>query len=270
MSPNTELSQSAREVRKDIIRMLEMAGSGHPGGSLSVTDILVSLYDYMKVDSSNPNWEDRDRVILSKGHAAPALYAVLASKGFFSEDEYKKLRKLGGKLQGHPDMNKTPGVDACTGSLGQGMSTAIGVALAGKYQKKSYKVYSILGDGELNEGIVWEAAASAAHFGLDNLTVIVDWNGLQIDGPNEKIMNMGDIASKFKSFGFKVYEVDGHNMEELRQSYEVMTDGKPKCIVAKTIKGKGVSFMEGKVEWHGSPVSRELAEKALNDLEGVI
>lgn len=263
------LEERALKVRKNIISMLEKAGSGHPGSSLSVTDILVSLYDQITIDPQNPKWEDRDRVILSKGHAAPALYAILAEIGFFDEKEFNKLRKLGGKLQGHPDMNKTPGVDACTGSLGQGISTAVGVALAGRVQKKEYHVYAILGDGELQEGIVWEAIMAAAHYKLDNLTLIIDHNGLQIDGENAEIMSLGNLKDKFLANGYKVIETDGHNIEELQEAYKRPTQGKPKCIIAKTVKGKGVSYMENKVEWHGAVVSKENATIALEELGGV-
>lgn len=238
------MEEEALAVRRDIVEMLYRAGSGHPGGSLSVTDILVCLYNRIRVDAEHPDMEDRDRVVLSKGHAAPALYAVLAEHGFFSKEVFKRLRRLGGMLQGHPDMNKTPGVDVCTGSLGLGVSTACGIALAGKVRKKDYRVYAVLGDGELQEGIVWEAMAAAVHHKLDNLTVIVDLNGLQIDGPVEKVMGSGNLKGKFLDYGFKVAEVDGHDFEALDAAIALRADSVPVCILAKTVKGKGVSFME--------------------------
>ena len=268
MSTVEELKITSNRIRKSIITMLAKAGSGHPGGSLSVTDILVTLYDQIKVNSKDPKWEDRDRVVLSKGHAAPALYAVLEDQGFFDQEEFSKLRKLGGKLQGHPDMNKTPGVDVCTGTLGNGFSTAIGIALAGKVQNKDYHVYAILGDGELQEGVVWEAAMSAAHYKLNNLTVILDHNRMQIDGLNDEVMNLGNVKGKFEAFGYEVLEVDGHNIEELQKAYKVKSLDKPICIIANTLKGKGISFMEDKVEWHGNAVNQETYKLAMAELEG--
>ncbi|EIW00398.1 transketolase [Thermoanaerobacter siderophilus] len=264
------LKQKAKEIRKDIITMIAEAESGHPGGSLSCTDILTILYfDKMNIDPENPKWEERDRLVLSKGHAAPALYAVLSERGYFPKEELKTLRQLHSILQGHPDMKSTPGVDMTTGSLGQGLSAANGMAIAGKLDNKNYRVYVILGDGEIQEGQIWEAAMTAAHYKLDNLTAILDYNGLQIDGKNEDVMNIVPVKEKFKAFGWNVIEVDGHNFEELDKAIEEAkeTKGKPTIIIAKTIKGKGVSFMENRVEWHGVAPKKEEAEKALAELE---
>lgn len=262
-----EKETEALQVRRDIVTMLYEAGSGHPGGSLSITEILVSLYHHISIRPKEPEWEDRDRVIISKGHAAPAIYAVLAEHGYFLKDEFKRLRKLGGKLQGHPDMNKTPGIDACSGSLGQGFSTSIGIALAGRVLKKDYHVYVILGDGELQEGIVWEAAMAAAHYKLDNLTMIIDCNGLQIDGATDSVMSLGDLPAKMRAFGMDVEEVDGHDMEALDRIWKEKPGGKPKCVIARTTKGKGISFMEGKAEWHGKAISKEEYEAAMKELD---
>ncbi|ABY92269.1 transketolase [Thermoanaerobacter brockii subsp. lactiethylicus] len=265
------LKQKAKEVRIDIINMLAEAGSGHPGGSLSCADILTLLYfDKMNVKPDNPKWEDRDRLVLSKGHAAPALYAVLAEKGFFPKEELKTLRKLGSILQGHPDMKSTPGLDMTTGSLGQGLSAANGMALAGKLDKKGYRVYVILGDGELQEGQIWEAAMTAAHYKLDNLTAILDFNGLQIDGPNREVKNIEPVNEKFNAFGWHVIEIDGHDFDQIDKAIEEAkaTKGKPTLIIAHTIKGKGVSFMENQVGWHGSAPNEEQRQKAIQELEG--
>lgn len=265
------LKQKAKEVRIDIINMLAEAGSGHPGGSLSCADILTLLYfDKMNVKPDNPKWEDRDRLVLSKGHAAPALYAVLAEKGFFPKEELKTLRKLGSILQGHPDMKSTPGLDMTTGSLGQGLSAANGMALAGKLDKKGYRVYVILGDGELQEGQIWEAAMTAAHYKLDNLTAILDFNGLQIDGPNREVKNIEPVNEKFNVFGWHVIEIDGHDFDQIDKAIEEAkaTKGKPTLIIAHTIKGKGVSFMENQVGWHGSAPNEEQRQKAIQELEG--
>ena len=259
--------EMAQQCRKDIIKMLEIAGSGHPGGSLSSVDILVALYNHMNIDPSFPKMENRDRFVLSKGHAAPALYAVLARKGFFPIETLKSLRKLNSCLQGHPDMKKTPGVDACTGSLGQGFSVAVGMALAAKYKKESYKVYTLLGDGELQEGIVWEAAMAAGHYKLDNLVVIIDKNGLQIDGAVEQVMNVGNVEEKFKAFGFQTVEIDGHDFDKINYALNIREENRPLCIIAKTIKGKGVPFMENQVGWHGKSIDAENAQKALLALE---
>ncbi|NLL53067.1 MAG: transketolase [Peptococcaceae bacterium] len=267
--PNVQ--EMARLIRQDIITMLAAAKSGHPGGSLSAADIIAVLYfSEMKIDPQDPNWPERDRFVLSKGHAAPVLYAALAERGYFPKEELLKLRKTGHFLQGHPDMKKVPGVDMSTGSLGQGFSAAAGMALAGKIDNKAYRVYCLLGDGEVGEGIVWEAAMAAAHYKLDNLLVILDYNGLQIDGPVQEVMNSEPLADKWRAFGWNVMEVDGHDIDELTASLQAArnTTGKPTIIIAKTVKGKGVSFMENQVGWHGNAPSKEQAEAALAELKG--
>ena len=266
-----ELKQIANNVRKDIIEETYNAKSGHPGGSLSVADILTVLYfNQMNVNEKEPNAKTRDRLVLSKGHVAPALYAVLAEKGYFEKDELKKLRKIDGMLHGHPDMQKTPGIDMSTGSLGQGISSAVGMALAGKLDKKDYRVYTILGDGELEEGQVWEAAMCAAHYKLNNLTAFVDFNGLQIDGNIEEVMNPSPIDKKFEAFGWNALVIDGHNYDEIIDAIEKARNCKdmPTVIVCKTIKGKGVSFMENDAGWHGVAPSKEQCEKALAEIGG--
>ncbi len=264
-----QMSKIALNVRRNIVKSVSAAKSGHPGGSLSMVEILVSLYfGKMNIDPKNPKMENRDRFVLSKGHGAPGLYSVLAEKGFFPEAELTNLRKFGSMLQGHPDCKKVPGVDMSTGSLGQGFSIACGMANAIKYKKSNEKVYTILGDGELQEGLIWEAAMTAAHYKLSNLTAIVDWNGLQIDGANDEVMSLGNIADKFKSFGFYVIEVDGHSFDQLLAAYDVETGDKPKCIIAKTQKGRGVSFMLDNAGWHGKAPNTEETEKALAELEG--
>jgi transketolase len=258
-------------IRQDIIKMLDSSKSGHPGGSLSCVEILSTLYfNVMKLDTQNPKWEDRDRLILSKGHAAPALYAVLANRGYFPTEELLTLRRLGSRLQGHPDMKRTPGVDMSTGSLGQGLSAAVGVALGAKLKKAAYRVFAVTGDGELQEGQIWEAAMSAAHYKLDNLVVVVDYNKCQIDGRNSEVMGLGDLRKKFEAFGFYVIEVDGHNVKELEEAYNFVVKGMPKCIIANTIKGKGVSFMEDQVGWHGKAPNSEEVSKALSELGGIL
>jgi transketolase len=266
-----ELKQSATVIRKDIIKMLTESASGHPGGSLSAVEILTTLYfNTMNIDPENPKDLDRDRFVLSKGHAAPVLYSVLARKGYFDVNELKTLRKFGSILQGHPNMNDVPGVDMSTGSLGQGISAAVGMALAGKLDKKNYRVYALLGDGELEEGQVWEATMSAAQYKLDNLTAFIDNNGLQIDGPIEEVMSAAPIGDKFRAFKWNVIEVDGHSFEQIINAVEEAknTKDRPTVIVCKTIKGKGVSFMENEVAWHGNAPSREQCEKALQELGG--
>lgn len=266
-----ELQRIAKLIRKDIVEMLTESASGHPGGSLSAADILTTLYfREMNVDTKNPKAADRDRFVLSKGHAAPVLYAALAEKGFFDKSELMKLRKINSILQGHPNMNYVPGVDMSTGSLGQGVSAAVGMALAGKIDKKDYRVYSLLGDGELGEGQVWEAAMSAAHYKLNNLTIFIDFNGLQIDGKIEDVMNPNPIADKFVAFGWNVLSIDGHNFEEIINAIEIArnTTDKPTAIVCKTIKGKGVSFMENEAGWHGSAPSKEQCKQALAEIGG--
>lgn len=265
------LKEKAKGIRCDIIEMLHESASGHPGGSLSAADILATLYFHeMKLDVNNPKWEDRDRFVLSKGHAAPVLYATLAAKGFFPREELLSLRKIDAMLQGHPDMKGTPGVDMSTGSLGQGFSSSCGMALAGKLDNKDYRVYVLLGDGELQEGLVWEAAMSIAHYKLDNVVAILDYNQLQIDGKNEEVMTVNPVVDKFKAFGWNTIEVDGHNIEELIKAFEQArnTKGVPTILIAKTIKGKGVSFMENAVGWHGNAPNAEQKELALKELGG--
>lgn len=267
------LKKTAQLVRQDIVKMITESASGHPGGSLSSVEILTALYfSEMNIDPKNPKDENRDRFVLSKGHAAPALYAVLAERGYFKKEELMTLRKINSNLQGHPNMNETPGVDMSTGSLGQGLSAANGMALAGKLDGKSYRVYTVLGDGELEEGQVWEAAMSSAHYKLDNLIAFVDHNGLQIDGPVENVMNPNPIADKFKAFGWNVIDIDGHSFEEIFAAIDKAknTKGVPTMIVAATVKGKGVSFMENEVGWHGSAPSAEQCTKALDELGGAI
>ena len=264
-----ELENIAKQVRRGIIEEVYNAQSGHPGGSLSVADILTVLYfNELNIHKNNPQWEDRDRFVLSKGHCSPALYSCLANRGFFPIEDLKNFRKLNSYLQGHPDMNKTPGVDMTTGSLGQGLSTAVGMAITGKMDKKDYRVYCVLGDGEIEEGQVWEAAMSAKKYTLDNLCVIVDNNNLQIDGTVEEVMSPYPIDEKFKSFGFEIIKIDGHNMQEILDAFDVAKNikGKPVCIIAKTIKGKGISFMENQVGWHGKAPNEEQYKMAMEEL----
>jgi Transketolase, N-terminal subunit len=265
----SSLKERCRRVRRDIITMTSMAGSGHPGGSLSCTELMVAAYDRMNVDPQNPKDPNRDRFALSKGHCAPALYALLCDMGYYSRDEYDTFRKLGGMLQGHPSSKRTPGVDVSTGSLGQGVSMAAGMALGAKHQGKDIKVYTLLGDGELQEGLVWEAFMAAAHFGLDNLTIMIDNNGLQIDGANDEVMALGDIRAKAEAFGLDVIELaDGNDLEKVLEAIDrAPTAGKPKCILAHTIKGKGVSFMENQAGWHGKAPNAEQRDAALAELE---
>lgn len=264
------LKDTCRQVRRDIINMTADAASGHPGGSLSAVEIMTLLFfDKMNIDPKDPQKENRDRFVLSKGHAAPCYYAVLGERGYFDKGEFKNFRQLHSILQGHPDAKKCPGVDASTGSLGQGISIATGMALGSKkLSKNGVKVYTLVGDGEMQEGQVWEAAMAAAHYGLDNLTVIIDNNGLQIDGTNDQVMGLGDIAAKFRAFGFEVLEVDGHDLEALSTAMDTPVSGKPKCILAHTVKGKGVSFMENQVGWHGKAPNEEQRQQALKELEG--
>jgi transketolase len=268
-----KLKETARTLRQDIIEMLAESNSGHPGGSLSAVEILTALYfSEMNVNPDNPNDEDRDRFVLSKGHAAPVLYAALAEKGYFEKKHLKTLRKLGSILQGHPNMNDTPGVDMSTGSLGQGFSAANGMALAGKLDNKNYRVFVLLGDGELEEGQVWEAAMTSAHYKLDNLTAFVDHNGLQIDGPVKKVMNPEPVADKFAAFGWNVISIDGHSFEEIFKAIDEAKafKGKPTMIVANTVKGKGVSFMENQAGWHGTAPNKEQRDQAIKELGGAI
>ncbi|GAA0865405.1 transketolase [Paraclostridium tenue] len=271
MRDHKVLNGITRNIRKDIVTMIHGSKSGHPGGSLSAVEILTSLYfDEMNVDARSPKMEDRDRFVLSKGHAAPVLYATLAEKGYFDKKELNSLRKIGAMLQGHPDMKGTPGVEMSTGSLGQGFSVACGMAMASKLDNAPWRVYTLLGDGEVQEGIVWEAAMSAAHYKLDNLVAFLDCNGLQIDGEVEKVMNIGPIMDKFKSFGWNVIEIDGHDFDQIFAALDMAreTVGKPTMIIAKTVKGKGVSFMENNASWHGTAPTDSDLEKALAELGG--
>ena len=272
MRDHKGLKEIARNIRKDIVSMIHTSKSGHPGGSLSSVEILTALYfDEMNIDINNCKMEDRDRFVLSKGHAAPVLYATLAHKGYFDREELKGLRKINRMLQGHPDMKGTPGVEMSTGSLGQGFSVACGMAMASKLDNAPWRVYTLLGDGEVQEGIVWEAAMSASHYKLDNIVAFLDYNGLQIDGKTEEVMNIGPIVDKFKSFGWNVIEIDGHDFDQIFAALDMAkeTVGKPTIIIAKTIKGKGVSFMENQAMWHGLAPSDSDLEKALLDLGGV-
>lgn len=259
----------AKQMRVDIIKMLAAAGSGHPGGSLSATDILAVLYfDKMNIDPSNLEDPDRDRLVLAKGHAAPALYAALAERGFFPREDLMGLRKSYSHLQGHPNMQTTPGVEMSTGSLGQGLSVANGMALAGRLDGRDYYVYCLMGDGEIQEGQVWEAAMSASHYGLDHLIAFVDHNHLQIDGNNDEVMTVNPIDEKFRAFGWHVLTIDGHDYEAIADAIEQAkaTKGKPTVIIAETVKGKGVSFMENQVGWHGVAPTAEQAQQALEEL----
>jgi len=251
--------------------MLGESGSGHPGGSLSAADILACLYFWeMNIDPQQPRQEERDRFVLSKGHAAPVLYAALAEKGYFPREELNGLRKLGSPLQGHPDMRKVPGVEASTGSLGQGISWAVGMAMAAKMDSRSYRVYALLGDGEIEEGLVWEALMAAHHYHLDNLTAFLDHNGLQIDGPICEVMSPEPVADKFKAFGWETLVVDGHDHRQIMEALNTAraTKGRPTAIIADTVKGKGCSFMENKAEWHGTAPSRDQVAQALEELKG--
>ncbi len=267
-----QVSRQAKIIREDIITMLAEAGSGHTGGSLSSADIVAALYFWaMNIDPERPYQQDRDRFVLSKGHAAPVLYAALAERGFFPREWLSRLRKLGSPLQGHPDRLKVPGVEASTGSLGQGISWAVGMALAGKIDRKDYRVYALLGDGELEEGMVWEAAMAAAHYRLDNLTAFVDYNGLQIDGRIADVMSPEPIADKFRAFGWQVLEIDGHSHREIMEAIEASQGaaGRPFAVIAHTTKGKGCSFMEDRAEWHGVAPKPEEAERALSELRSL-
>ena len=263
------LQEKADKLRCSVIEMLAEAKSGHPGGSLSAADIISTLYFHeMQLHEEDPNWPERDRFVLSKGHAAPILYAALVEKGYYPHEEILTLRKINSRLQGHPDMKKLPGVEMSTGSLGQGISTAVGMALGAKVSAKSWRVYALLGDGECQEGIVWEAAMAAAHYKLDNLVAFLDHNGLQIDGDITKVMNPEPLAEKWAAFGWHVIKIDGHNIREIADALEEArnTKDKPTMIVARTKKGKGVSFMEDKAEWHGVAPKPEEKERALQEL----
>lgn len=269
---NLELQKMANEVRKGIVTAVHSAKAGHPGGSLSAADIYTYLYfEGMNVDPKNPKMEGRDRFVLSKGHTAPGLYSTLANRGFFPVEDLTTLRKLGSYLQGHPDMKHIPGVDMSSGSLGQGISAAVGMALGGKLDGKDYRVYTLLGDGELQEGQVWEASMFAGFRKLDNLCVIVDNNGLQIDGPVDEVCSPYPIPEKFAAFGFHVIEIDAHDFDAIRKAFEEakQTKGMPTAIVAHSVKGKGVSFMENNVSWHGTAPNDEQYAKAMDDLNKI-
>jgi transketolase len=263
------LREKARRVRIDILKMLTECGSGHTGGSLSATDIVTALYFYkMKYDPKRPDWKERDNFILSKGHAAPVLYTALSHAGFIEHAELCTLRKLGSRLQGHPDSKCMPGVEISTGSLGQGLSVANGLALAHKLDKSRSRVYALLGDGELQEGQIWEAAMTAAHYKLDNICALVDNNGLQIDGPVEKVMGVEPITDKWRAFGWEVFDIDGHDMAAITAALDKAetVKGKPTVIVCRTVKGKGSKVFEGKVEFHGTTPSKEELEIAMKEL----
>lgn len=265
-----ELKEMSRTVRSDIVTMVHKAGSGHPGGSLSAADLMVGVYfgGIMRVNPANPDWEGRDRFILSKGHVAPVIYSVLARKGFFPVDELWTLRKLGSILQGHPHKQSTPGLDCSSGSLGQGLSISNGMAIGFKMQGMDNRVYCLLGDGELQEGQVWEAVMTAAQNKLDNVCAIVDYNRVQLDGDLSEIKDLGDLAAKWHSFGWNVIELDGHDMEQVLRAFEMAKafKGKPSVLIANTVKGKGVSFMENDCNWHGNAPSAEQLENALKEI----
>ena len=266
-----QYEEIAARIRIDIIESVHKAGSGHPGGSLSAADIVTALYfKEMRIDPENPRMKGRDKFVLSKGHAAPVQYAALAERGYFPKEELETLRKLGSRLQGHPNRDKAPGIEMSTGSLGQGFSVCVGMALAGKMDQDPGRIYVLLGDGELQEGLVWEAAMAAGHYKLDNLCAIVDWNGLQIDGKNDDVMTVRPIDEKFKAFGFHVLMIDGHNFEEIFAAFDAAKacKGKPTVIIAKTHKGRGVSFMEDNAGWHGKAPNEEDTLRAVQELGG--
>ena len=269
----TELAVIANKIRKNALTAVYSAKSGHPGGSLSIADVLALLYfEKMNIDPKKPKDENRDRFVLSKGHAAPALYSVLALRGYFPVEDIPTFRHTGSYLQGHPDMNKVPGIEMSTGSLGQGFAAAGGMAIANKLNNDPGRIYVLLGDGEIQEGIVWEAAMSAAHYKLDNMVGILDYNGLQIDGRNEDVMTVAPVADKFRAFGWNVLEINGHDFEEILDAFAKAREckGKPTMIVAKTVKGKGVSFMEDNAGWHGKAPNDEETEQAVAELGGTM
>jgi len=266
-----DLEEKARRFRVQVIKMIYRAQSGHPGGSLSCMDILTALYfHHLRINPQEPAWENRDRFVLSKGHAAPALYVVLAELGYFPKETLFTLRQLGSILQGHPDMRKTPGVEMSTGSLGNGLSVGIGMALGARLARKNYHVYALIGDGEVDEGGIWEAAMAASKYKLDNLTAICDFNRVQLDGPIEEIMPLDPLPEKWEAFNWNVIEMDGHNMGEILDALDKAKQvrGRPTVIVAHTVKGKGVSFMEGKFQWHGNAPNEEEYKIALKELGG--
>ena len=268
MTETIELKQIASRARASALRITSKAGSGHPGGSLSCTDILVALYfSKMNIDPKNPNMPDRDRFVLCKGHAAPALYSVLAERGFFDKAQLETLRQMDGMLEGHPKKGLTPGIDASTGSLGQGLSIAVGMALAARLDKSKRRIYALLGDGESQEGQVWEAAMSAAHYRLSNITAFTDRNRLQIDGNTEKVMSLEPLAQKWRAFGWNVLEIDGHELEEIQSAIDSSKGSdRPTMIIANTTKGKGVSFMENMCEYHGKPLCEDELKRALEEI----
>ncbi len=267
-----ELKEIAKDLRKKVVTMLYEAGSGHPGGSLSAADFVTACYfSEINVDPQNPKWEERDRFVLSKGHSCPVLYAALSARGFFPEETLHTLRQEGSLLQGHPNMN-CPGIEIPTGSLGQGLACAVGMAIGLKFDKKSSRVFAVLGDGECQEGEIWEAAATANKYKLDNLIAFVDNNNLQIDGTTDEIMPLGNLGEKFKAFGWEIYDIDGNDIEQILKTFDAIRktaqNGKPKCIIGHTIKGKGVSFMENVCDWHGVAPKKDQWEIALKELEG--
>lgn len=265
-----EYKKIASCIRMDVIEEVHSAGSGHPGGSLSAADIVTALYfGEMNIDPKNPQMKGRDKFVLSKGHAAPVQYAALAEKGYFPKEELTTLRKLGSRLQGHPNMHKLPGIEMSTGSLGQGFAVCVGMAIANKIDNDPGRIYTLLGDGELQEGLIWEAAMASAHYKLDNLCVIVDWNGLQIDGRNDDVMTVSPVDEKFKAFGFNVLTIDGHSFEQIFEAFKQAREckGKPTAIIAKTHKGRGVSFMEDQAGWHGKAPDDQQAQQAISELE---
>ena len=267
-----EIGSKARRLRREVIRMVGTAGSGHPGGALSAADMVACLYFWeMRYDPQRPDWPERDRFVLSKGHAAPLLYAVLAESGFFPQEMLGTLRRLGSPLQGHPDMRKLPGVEASTGSLGQGVGWAVGMALAARLDRRDSRVYVLLGDGELEEGMVWEAVMAGSHYRLGNLVALIDNNGLQIDGPLHEVMSVEPIGDKFRAFGWETCEIDGHDIGAILRTLNEARQVKdrPFAIVARTIKGKGCSFMEGQVDWHGKAPTQEELERALLEFDSV-
>ncbi len=273
LGKKTELEITAYKIRKHVLDAVHSASSGHPGGSLSIAEIMsVLFFDEMNIDPKNPKMADRDRFVMSKGHCAPALYGTLAERGFFPKEDIKTFRQADSYLQGHPDMKGVPGVDMSTGSLGQGICVANGMALAGKLDNKDYRVYAVLGDGELEEGQVWEAAMFAAHYKLDNLTAFVDLNYLQIDGDIRQVMNPTPVDKKFEAFGWNVISIDAHNVEEIRNAIDTAktVKDKPTVVIANSVKGKGVSFMENNAAWHGSAPNDEQYEQAMKELDEAI
>ena len=262
------IREKAKEIRRDSIHMIHMAKAGHPGGSLSAADIIAALYyKELRIDPANPQWEDRDRFILSKGHCCPALYAALCGRGYFGRDQLDTLREYHSMLQGPPDMRKTPGLDMSSGSLGNGLSCGLGMAMAARRRNKDFRIYVLLGDGECEEGSVWEATMAAAHHKMSQLTAIVDVNHLQLTGPTEEVLSLGNLSSKFRSFGWNTTEINGHDVEQILKAldYARETDG-PTAILADTVKGKGVSFMENQVEWHGKAPNDEEAARAIEEI----